>query len=57
MNKVNEQKKYFSKEIEIPEKNHTKILEVKISINEMMNALEIEQISWKRELGSSMLGL
>lgn len=37
--KINEQKKYFTKKIESPKKNQTKILKLK-KINTMKNALE-----------------
>ena len=33
--KINEQKEYFNKEIEIPKKKQTEILELKSTINEM----------------------
>ena len=39
-NKINEQKEYFTKEIEILKKKQTEILELRNSINEMKNALE-----------------
>ena len=39
-NDINEQKEYFTKEIEIRKKHQTGILELKNSINEMKNALE-----------------
>ena len=37
---MNEQKEYFTKEIETVKKNQTKILELKNTINKMKNALE-----------------
>ena len=43
-NKNNEQKKLFTKEIEIIEKNQTQILELKDSMNEMKNATENLQL-------------
>lgn len=39
-NKINEQKEYFAEETEILKKNHTEILELKSSINELNSALE-----------------
>ena len=39
-NKINEQKEYFTKEIETLKKSQTEILELKNSINEMKNTLE-----------------
>ena len=38
-NKINEQNKYFTKEIEISKKNHIEILEMKNSIKEIKNEL------------------
>ena len=39
-NKINEQKKYFTKDIKSLKENQTEVLELKMSINEMKNALE-----------------
>ena len=48
---------YFAEENEILKEYLTEVLELKNSINEMKNALEIEQIIWKRELVSSGIGI
>lgn len=39
-NKINEQKEFFTKEIEIKKKKNRQILEMKNSMNQLRNALE-----------------
>ena len=47
MNKINEQKEYFTKMKIIFKKNYTKTLELKDSVNEIQNALE-KHWKWSR---------
>ena len=43
-NKINKQKKYFTTDIKTLKKNQTEVLELKMSINEIRNALEALKI-------------